>query len=144
MTKRKKREDENGKRKQRGKVKKVIERTSSNQRLLLRIILLALEKTLDPINDQAKSAKQVSKPETPSSHTNSVDEEVNKHPVDNDEGQENAEAAPLIALVDVEIGHVLRSSLVWAVLAVLCGGLVDQVSDLREVVNEVTCILLAS
>lgn len=143
MTKRKKRKEREDIRRKRKRKEGSENEVNPGQELLHRIILLALKQTLDPINDQPKYTKQVSEPEAPTPHTNCVDEEVNKRPVDNDKGQENAEAAPLVVFVDVQVGHVLRARLVGTILAVLCGGPVDQVSDLCEVVDEVACVFLA-
>lgn len=103
--------------------------------------LLSRKSLLDTINSQPSKPKDRTEAKRPAAHTYGINKEVNEEPIDNDKSQEDTEAAPLIALVDVEHLHVLRARAVRAILAVRRGVRVKQVTDAGDVRDEVSGVL---
>lgn len=109
-------------------------------RLLLPLTKEGSEWLLDIANKQTQHSKQLSKSKAPSTYTDSVDEEVDQEPVGEDKDKEDAKVPPLIAGRDVKRRQELVSVLVWAVLAVRCGRLLEKVSAC--LLGKVACVLL--
>lgn len=102
---------------------------------------LPLKNTLDFINNQPHPPKQIPHTKRPASHTHSIDKEINQQPVDNHKSQKDPETAPLVAVVHVQRGHVLRAVAVGAVLAVCACVRVEQIPVLGDVCDEVACVV---
>src|SRR3954468_23149159 len=98
------------------KKEKLIKKSKRNQSSLL--TLLPLEQTLNTINNQSSTTKEVPKTKAPTSNTNGVNKEVNQSPVNNNKSQEDTKTTPLITSMDVQIGHVLGPILVRTILAI--------------------------
>jgi len=111
-----------------------------------RITLLAnqpRDSAFGSIDQLARRAEDEAEPERPAAHTHGVGEEVHQHVVDDDEGEEDAEALPLVVVVDVERVHVLPPVAVRAVAAVRGRVRVDQVARAGDVGDEVARVLAA-
>lgn len=106
-----------------------------------RLLRLLPKSPLDLINNQPHSPKQISHTKRPAPHTHRIDKEINQQPINNHKSQEDPETAPLVAVVHVQRGHVLRAVAVGAVLAVCAGVRVEQVSVLGNVCDEVACVV---
>lgn len=96
---------------------------------------------LNLLNTQPSKSKQRGKSKRPPAHTNGINKEVNQEPINNDKRKEDTEAPPLIALVHVEHGHVLRARAVGTVLAIAGGVFVEQVAHAGKVVDVVPSVL---
>lgn len=98
---------------------------------------------LDLVDRLSGKAEDVSHAEFPPADTHRVDEEVHEKPVDDDESEEDAEAAPLVVVVHVQRVHVLPAVAVRAVAAVRRRVGVCEIAGSSDVGHEVAGILAA-
>lgn len=84
---------------------------------------------LDAAEQHTQHSEDVSKSKGPAAHAHAVDHEVDQEPINDHIGQEDTEAAPLVAIVHIEGVHVLGAVGVRAVLAIRRGVGVGEIAD---------------
>lgn len=92
------------------------------------LTLFTLENSPHLANSLTNAAEDISTSKAPALDPYGIYEKIHERPVTDAEGQEYAEIAPSLLICDVKRRKVLVSDRIWAILAVCCGGRVDEIA----------------